>query len=88
MRIKSYADFVSEDAGAFASLDSTPGMGAPTLTSRGVVGSGDIASPAAYNKNASSPRRNTSKRTKRGLSKEGDELSFPGMERLRKFWKH
>lgn len=32
------------DAG-FATLGNTPGMGAPVLASRGVTGSGDVASP-------------------------------------------
>lgn len=44
MKIKTYNEFITEDeGGAFASLDSTPEyLGASTLASRGVAGSGDI----------------------------------------------
>ena len=90
MKIKTYNEFIIEDeggGGAFASLDSTPGMGAPTLASRGVTGSGDICLPASYNKDESSSRRNTSKRINKRISKKIDKLSFSGMDGLLKFRK-
>lgn len=48
-KLKSYdthdsADITEDVGGAFATLDSTPGMGAPVLASRGVIGSGDVPS--------------------------------------------
>ena len=71
---------IEEDAGAFASLDSTPGMGEPVLAGPGITGSGDV--PGAYNKDDSKSRGNKRKRSKRSLSKEDDRVQFRRMERL------
>ena len=50
-------DLTEDGEGAFATLQSTPGMGAPVLTSRGVTGSGDVASLPAKTKKKNKKKR-------------------------------
>jgi hypothetical protein len=59
-------------------------MGAPVLASRGVTGSGDVASPPAFKKK----KRKASPEPAPSEEDEALGLSFPGMEKLRKFWDH